>query len=77
MYVEPITSDKVDYSRDVGLKQSITSDGVWRIRRLENSPVIEILRYEETGHGDILHPDFIQWRSGESSSIRTQAWRKV
>jgi RAT1-interacting protein len=44
------------------LKGTITSDGVWRIRRRERSPVIEVFRMEEAGHGDILSDEFINWR---------------
>jgi len=46
------------------LKGTITSDGVWRIRRRERSPVIEVFRMEEAGHGDILSDEFINWRFG-------------
>jgi RAT1-interacting protein len=41
---------------------TITEDGVWRIRRKERSPIIEVFRIEETGHGDILSDEFINWR---------------
>jgi len=44
------------------LKATITEDGVWRIRRKERSPTIEIFRVEETGHGDIISDEFINWR---------------
>jgi len=44
------------------LKATITSDGVWRIRRQERSPNIEIFKVEETGHGDIISDEFINWR---------------
>jgi hypothetical protein len=44
------------------LKATITTDGVWRIRRQERSPVVEVFQIEETGHGDILTDDFINWR---------------
>ncbi|KAH8821548.1 protein RAI1 [Xylogone sp. PMI_703] len=44
------------------LKETIKGDGVWRIRRREASPVIEVQLIEETGHGDILSDEFINWR---------------
>jgi RAT1-interacting protein len=44
------------------LKATITEDGVWRIRRKERSPAIEVFRVEETGHGDVLSDEFINWR---------------
>ena len=40
----------------------MTGDGVWRIRRKERASVIEIFKLEETGHGDILSDEFINWR---------------
>ena len=46
-----------------GLKQTIISDGVWRIRRRERSPVIEVFKLEETGYGDILSQGFVNWRT--------------
>ncbi|KUJ19978.1 RAI1-like protein [Mollisia scopiformis] len=44
------------------IKATVTGDGVWRIRRKERSPTIEIFKSEETGHGDILSDEFINWR---------------
>jgi RAT1-interacting protein len=44
------------------LRSTIVGDGVWRIRRKERSPTIEVFRIEETGHGDIVSDDFINWR---------------
>lgn len=49
-------------------KKTITTNGVWRIRRRERSPVIEIFKNEETGCGDILSPEFIQWRNGRDAN---------
>lgn len=42
--------------------QTINDEGVWRIRRQPKSPMIEVFRVEETGHGDILSDDFKNWR---------------
>ena len=47
----------------LGLKRTITTNGVWRIRRRERSSVIEVFKNEESGYGDILHPEFVEWRS--------------
>jgi RAT1-interacting protein len=44
------------------LKATITGDGVWRIRRKERTSIIEVFKVEETGHGDILSDEFINWR---------------
>jgi len=44
------------------LQRTITTPGVWRIRRLGNSPTIEVFRIENIGHGKILSPDFVRWR---------------
>lgn len=44
------------------IKATVIGDGVWRIRRKERSPTIEIFKLEETGHGDILSDEFINWR---------------
>ncbi|KAL9129859.1 MAG: hypothetical protein Q9217_001814 [Psora testacea] len=46
-----------------GLKQTITGEGVWRIRRRERSPVIEVFKLEETGYGTILSREFVEWRT--------------
>ncbi|KAL9104422.1 MAG: hypothetical protein Q9163_000628 [Psora crenata] len=45
------------------LKQTVTSDGVWRIRRRERSSIIEVFKIEESGHGDILSQEFLEWRT--------------
>jgi len=44
------------------LKQTITTDGLWRIRRRDRSSVIEVIRLGE-GTGEILSNEFIEWRS--------------
>lgn len=46
-----------------GLKQTIQQDGTWRIRKQEKSPVIEVFKIEESGHGDILSSAFTTWRT--------------
>jgi len=45
------------------LKQTIRGEGVWRIRRRDRSPVIEVRKYEESGTGSILSDEFLNWRS--------------
>ncbi|KAL7797652.1 RAI1 like PD-XK nuclease domain-containing protein [Trichoderma ceciliae] len=44
------------------LMETINDEGVWRISRRAHSPVIEVYRSEETGHGDILTDEFKNWR---------------
>jgi RAT1-interacting protein len=44
------------------LKATITTEGVWRIRRKERSPVIEVFKVEKQGTGQIILQDFIAWR---------------
>lgn len=49
-----------------GLKAIIPDSetgGVWRIRKREKAPMVEVFKVEESGHGDILSPDFIEWRT--------------
>jgi RAT1-interacting protein len=50
------------FSLLAGLKQVIQGDGVWRIRKLEKSHVIQVYKVEESGHGDILSSAFKTWR---------------
>ncbi|KAK2761378.1 decapping endonuclease targeting mRNA [Arachnomyces sp. PD_36] len=47
------------------LKMNINEDGVWRIRKREKSPVVEVFKLEESGHGGILSQAFITWRSAD------------
>lgn len=47
---------------NLGLKATITTEGVWRIRKAEQSPCIEVFKLEESGHGDILSSEFVRWR---------------
>ena len=44
------------------LKIVITGDGVWRIRKKQNVPKLEVFCVEESGHGDILSDNFVKWR---------------
>lgn len=46
----------------VGLRGTITDEGVWRIRRRPRSQTIEVFQVEEVGHGDVLTDEFINWR---------------
>ena len=46
----------------VVLKEQIQGDGVWRIRRSEKSPVLEVFKIEESGYGGILSDEFVEWR---------------
>lgn len=57
-----------------GLKHVIQGDGVWRIRKLEKSHVIQVYKVEESGHGDILSSAFKTWREssvGNDGSMET------
>lgn len=58
-------------SRFTGLKENIHEDGTWRIRRRERSPVIELFKVEESGYGDILSADFVEWRTGPCQNKET------
>lgn len=60
--------DSVSTNAYSGFKQTITTDGVWRIRRRERSPVIEVFKNEESGYGDILSPEFVEWRNGRDAN---------
>ncbi|KAI4235154.1 MAG: hypothetical protein L6R40_006553 [Gallowayella cf. fulva] len=44
------------------LKDTITGDGVWRIRKKEKATVVEAFKYEESGYGDILSQEFVEYR---------------
>jgi len=44
------------------LKKAITSEGVWKIGRVERSPAIEVVRVEASGTGSILSDEFVAWR---------------
>lgn len=47
----------------IGLNATFTEDGgVWRIRKREKMPVIEVFKVEERGYGDILSKEFVEWR---------------
>ncbi|KAI9884121.1 MAG: decapping endonuclease targeting mRNA [Watsoniomyces obsoletus] len=48
------------------LKASISTPGVWRIAKHEHSAHIEVHKLEETGYGDILSPEFVEWREQSS-----------
>lgn len=46
-----------------GLTTTITEDGgVWRIQKMNKAPVIEVFKVAESGYGDILLKEFIEWR---------------
>ncbi|KAJ9643068.1 decapping endonuclease targeting mRNA [Coniosporium tulheliwenetii] len=54
------------------LKETITSDGVWRIWRRKNSPAVEVFKMEETGHGSILSTEFVEWRQQMAAQAHSQ-----
>ncbi|KAI9782788.1 MAG: decapping endonuclease targeting mRNA [Peltula sp. TS41687] len=45
----------------------VEEGGVWRIRKRENESTIDVFRLEETGYGDVLSADFVQWRQSLGS----------
>jgi RAT1-interacting protein len=45
------------------LKGTITSEGVWKIRRSQRSPTLEVFKVEPSGTGDILTTEFLEWRN--------------
>lgn len=53
------------------LKATINEDGVWRIRKREKSPVLEVFKLEESGTGNILSDDFVDWRTSKLPNILT------
>lgn len=56
--------DLLTTNASLGLKKTITTKGVWRIRRRERSSVIEVFKHEDRDYGDILSLEFIEWRNG-------------
>lgn len=54
------------------LKQIITTEGLWRIRKRTNVPVLEVFKVEETGTGDILSKSFVNWRLHEMPDLTTK-----
>lgn len=40
------------------LKQTVTGEGVWRIRRIKGRSMIEVFKIEEAGTGEIVKPSF-------------------
>jgi RAT1-interacting protein len=42
----------------------MTSPGVWRIRRQERSPIIEVSKVADHGTGNVISQDFLKWREG-------------
>ncbi|KAI2791616.1 Decapping nuclease rai1 [Penicillium oxalicum] len=51
------------------LKQVVQGEGVWRIRKLERSHVIEVVKMEESGHGDLLSSSFKSWRESMAETV--------
>lgn len=46
-----------------GLKGVVRGDGVWRIRRQDGSPLIELFKIGESGTGSVLPDSFKSWRA--------------
>ena len=51
------------------LKANITGEGVWRIRKREKIPSLEVYQVEESGTGDILPQTFLDWRTKELPAL--------
>lgn len=45
------------------LRHTVVGDGVWRIRKIARSDVIQVYQVDETGTGAILSKKFIEWRA--------------
>ncbi|KAL3479433.1 RAI1 like PD-XK nuclease-domain-containing protein [Aspergillus californicus] len=45
------------------LKATIQEGGTWRIKKAEKSSVVEVVKVEESGTGDILSQAFLTWRT--------------
>lgn len=52
----------------LGLKSTISSEGVWKIKRTERSSKIEVVKVQECGHGDVLSEEFFKWRNHDMKS---------
>lgn len=54
------------------LRDTITTEGVWRIRKRTNVPTLEVFKVEDSGYGDILSRSFTEWRLDELPQITTK-----
>jgi len=45
------------------LKSTITGEGVWRIRKSDREDAIEVFQVEQSGTGDIISEEFLDWRT--------------
>ena len=53
-----------DETRDAVLREHVRDgSGVRKVRRRERSSTIEVFRVEESGTGDILSQEFVEWRT--------------
>ena len=68
MYASPALG-KCYTDERTGLKPLITRDGVWRIRKREKVPKLEVYKLEESGYGDILSENFVRWRTSELPGV--------
>ena len=55
------------------LRGTVVDEGVWRIKKRTNAEALEVWKVEETGFGDILHTDFVDWRLNELPLVKKQA----
>ena len=63
VFIEQGTKCILQLTITKGLKQTITSEGLWRIRRKGKSPIVEVFKVEESGHGNVLSSEFLHWRN--------------
>jgi RAT1-interacting protein len=54
------------------LKDTVTTEGVWRIRKRQNTSVIEVFKTEESRFGDILSQAFVNWRENDLPKLNSQ-----
>ncbi|KAL9031412.1 MAG: hypothetical protein Q9196_000561 [Gyalolechia fulgens] len=48
----------------------IEDGGIWRIRKREKVPVVEVFKVGESGYGNILLKEFVEWRSREGEDAQ-------
>lgn len=50
------------------MRDTITGDGVWKIKKRQGSSSIEVYKVEEDGTGNILSQEFLDWREGRTGT---------
>jgi len=62
---------------NIGLKCTITGEGVWRIRKREKIPMLQVFKVEETGYGDILSQSFVDWRLNQLPPVELESAKQA